>query len=99
MIRRDLAYKLGITDEPWTLPESSPLADRRPRIEKSFVPVDWETALDLVADKLAGVVKEHGPDAVMGLASARCTNEDNYIFQKFFRAGIGTNNLDHCARL
>ena len=61
--------------------------------------MDWETALDLVADRLAKVVKKHGPDSVMGLASARCTNEENYIFQKFFRAGIGTNNLDHCARL
>jgi formate dehydrogenase alpha subunit len=99
MIRRDLAYKLGITDEPWELPEASPLADRRPRIEKSFVPVDWDTALDLVAGKLADTVKKYGPDSVMGLASARCTNEENYIFQKFFRAGISTNNLDHCARL
>ena len=64
-----------------------------------FVPVDWDTALDFVATKLADTVKAHGPDAVMGLSSARCTNEENYIFQKFIRAGVGTNNLDHCARL
>ena len=63
------------------------------------MPVDWGTALDLVADRLSAIVKESGPDAVMGLASARCTNEENYIFQKFLRLGIGTNNLDHCARL
>jgi len=53
----------------------------------------------VAADGLARTVQAHGPDAVMGLSSARCTNEENYLFQKFMRAGIGTNNLDHCARL
>ena len=38
-------------------------------------------------------------DAIAGLASAKCTNEENYVFQKFIRAVIGTNNVDHCARL
>ncbi|MCP5096056.1 MAG: 2Fe-2S iron-sulfur cluster binding domain-containing protein [Chloroflexi bacterium] len=99
MLRRDVAFKLGLTDKDWTLPKKSVLADRRPNIHKSHVEVDWDTALDLVADKLSTIVKESGGDAVMGLASARCTNEDNYVFQKFIRAGIGTNNLDHCARL
>ena len=64
-----------------------------------FVPVDWETALNIVATRLADAVKTHGPDAVAGLASARCTNEENYLFQKLMRATIGTNNVDHCARL
>jgi predicted molibdopterin-dependent oxidoreductase YjgC len=99
LVRRDLAYELGLTDEPWELSDKSPLTVRRLKIEDSFIPVDWDTALDLVAEKLASTVKEAGPDAVMNLASARCTNEDNYLFQKFVRAGIGTNNLDHCARL
>lgn len=99
LIRRDLAYELGLTDEPWELPDKSPLDIPNPKIEDSFVPVDWETALDVAATKLADAVREHGPDRVMGLASARCTNEDNYLFQKFMRAGIGTNNVDHCARL
>jgi predicted molibdopterin-dependent oxidoreductase YjgC len=99
MIRRDLAYELGLTDTAWELPEKSPLDVRKPKIEDTHIPVDWDKALDLVATRLADTVKEHGSDAVMGLASARCTNEENYIFQKFFRAGIGTNNLDHCARL
>ena len=99
MLRRDVAHQLGLIDEPWELPKKSVLADRRPNINKSHVPVDWDTALDLVADKLSTIVKESGSDAVMGLASARCTNEDNYVFQKFMRAAIGTNNLDHCARL
>lgn len=99
MIRRDLAYELGLTDEAWELSEKSPLAIRNPKVEDSFIPVDWDTALDVVSGKLAETVQEYGPDSIMGLASARCTNEDNYIFQKFFRLGIGTNNLDHCARL
>ena len=99
MIRRDVAYEMGITDQPWELPEKSPLTVRKPKIEDSFVPVDWDTALDLVAGKLADTVDKYGPDSVMGLSSARCTNEENYLFQKFMRAGIGTNNIDHCARL
>ena len=99
MIRRDLAYELGLTDEAWELPDTSPLNVRKPKIEKSHVPVEWDTALDLVAGRLADTVQEHGPDSVMGFASARCTNEDNYVFQKFMRAAVGTNNIDHCARL
>ncbi len=99
MIRKDLAFEMGLTDKAWTLPEESPLSIDEPKIEDSFIPVDWDTALDVVAAKLADTVNAYGPDSVMGLASARCTNEDNYVFQKFFRVGIGTNNLDHCARL
>jgi predicted molibdopterin-dependent oxidoreductase YjgC len=99
MIRRDVAYDMGLTDEAWELPDISPLATHEPKIEDSFVPVDWDTAFDVIADRLAGTVRNYGSDAVMGLASARCTNEENYLFQKFMRAGIGTNNVDHCARL
>jgi predicted molibdopterin-dependent oxidoreductase YjgC len=99
MVRRDLAYELGITEEPWELPQESPLKLRRPKVDDYFVPIEWDDALDLVATRLAVIVQESGPDSVMGLASARCTNEENYLFQKFFRAGIRTNNVDHCARL
>jgi formate dehydrogenase alpha subunit len=99
LIRRDVAYRLGLTDEPWELPDESPLDTGEGVIEARFVPVDWDTALDVAADGLTRTVQAHGPDAVMGLSSARCTNEENYLFQKFMRAGIGTNNLDHCARL
>jgi len=59
----------------------------------------WDEALNLVAEKFGKVKAENGADAIGGLASARCTNEDNYLFQKFMRAVIGTNNVDHCARL
>ncbi len=61
-------------------------------------PVSWDEAVDFVVDGLEKIKTDHGPDAIGGLASARCTNEENYQFQKFFRAIIGTNNVDHCAR-
>lgn len=99
LVRRDLAYEIGLTQEVWSLPDVSPLDIHKPKVEESFVPVDWDIALDLVAGRLAETVQAHGPDAVMGLASARCTNEENYLFQKFMRAGVATNNVDHCARL
>jgi len=99
MVRRDVAYDMGLTGERWELPGESPLETSSADLEQRFLPVSWDTALDYVAGRLAGIVQEHSPDAVMGLASARCTNEENYVFQKFMRASIGTNNLDHCARL
>jgi len=73
----------------------------RPLIKREgqFEPATWDEALDLVASKLAAVKEQYGPDAIAGLSSAKCTNEENYLFQKFIRAVIGTNNVDHCARL
>ncbi len=67
--------------------------------EGKFEEAGWDEALDLVAKKFTHIKNENGPDAIGGLSSARCTNEDNYLFQKFMRAVIGTNNVDHCARL
>jgi len=64
-----------------------------------WVPVEWDTALDLVADRLAAIKNESGGDAVGILSSAKCTNEENYLAQKFARQVIGTHNIDHCARL
>lgn len=61
-------------------------------------PATWGEAYELIIDRFQEIVAEHGPDALAGLASARCTNEENYAFQKFFRTVIGTNNVDHCAR-
>jgi len=61
-------------------------------------PVKWDEALDFMAQAFARIRGEKGPDALAGLSSARCTTEENYAFQKFFRSGIGTNNIDHCAR-
>jgi predicted molibdopterin-dependent oxidoreductase YjgC len=59
----------------------------------------WDEALKVVAENLDRIKKANGPDAIGVLASARITNEENYIAQKFARAVIGTNNIDHCARL
>ncbi len=64
-----------------------------------FVEATWDEALDLVASKLKAIKNETGPDSVAVLSSAKCTNEENYLLQKFTRAVIGTNNIDHCARL
>ncbi len=61
-------------------------------------PVKWDEALDFMAQSFSRILGEKGPHALAGLSSARCTSEENYAFQKFFRAGIGTNNIDHCAR-
>jgi predicted molibdopterin-dependent oxidoreductase YjgC len=74
---------------------TSPLIKRSGEFEKAT----WDEALSLVAEKLGAIKAEHGPDAVAGLSSAKCTNEENYLFQKFMRACMGTNNVDHCARL
>lgn len=59
----------------------------------------WDTALDYVAGRLRAIRDEHGPDSIAFLTSAKCTNEENYLLQKLARAVIGTNNVDHCARL
>lgn len=59
----------------------------------------WEEALDLLAKKFSEIKTSSGPDSIMAFSSAKCTNEDNYLMQKFMRAVIGTNNVDHCARL
>ncbi len=64
-----------------------------------FEEATWTEALTLVADRLTAIKEQHGPDALAGFSSAKCTNEENYVFQKLFRAGVGTNNVDHCARL
>jgi len=59
----------------------------------------WDEAIQTSADKFKRIINDHGPDSVGVLASAKITNEENYLVQKFARAVIGTNNVDHCARL
>ncbi len=63
--------------------------------EGKLVPATWDEALDLIAGKLTG----YKSDEVAVITSAKCTNEENYVIQKFARAVLGTNNIDHCARL
>jgi len=74
---------------------SKPLIKRNDRFEEA----GWEEVLGLVAQRFKQIRDEFGPDAIAGLSSAKCTNEENYVFQKFMRAAVGTNNVDHCARL
>jgi predicted molibdopterin-dependent oxidoreductase YjgC len=64
-----------------------------------WVEVDWEVALNIAARKLRAARDTHGPDSVGVLTSAKCTNEENYLMNKFTRQVIGTNSIDHCARL
>ena len=64
-----------------------------------FHPATWDEAYDYIAKELTRIKKDHGPDAIGGISSARCTNEENYLMQKFIRAVIGTNNIDSCARV
>lgn len=62
-------------------------------------PVGWDEALAYVAHGFARAVEDGGPDAVGLISSARATNEENYLLQKFMRVAIGTNNIDNCSRL
>jgi predicted molibdopterin-dependent oxidoreductase YjgC len=73
----------------------------KPLIKKdgTFTEVSWDKALGEIAHRLQNIKAESGADSIAALASAKCTNEDNYLMQKFMRAVIGTNNIDHCARL
>ncbi|MFH1569572.1 MAG: formate dehydrogenase subunit alpha [Gemmatimonadota bacterium] len=64
-----------------------------------FEEVTWDEALALVAGTLGFLKAEYGPDSLAFLSSAKCSNEENYLMQKLARAAVGTNNVDHCARL
>jgi formate dehydrogenase alpha subunit len=68
------------------------------RTESGLLPAPWIDALDMAAGRLAYVKAQYGAQAIAGLITARCTNEDLYVFQKFMRSVIGTNNLDSSAR-
>lgn len=70
---------------------------RPPRDE--WVEVDWDTALDITARKLQAARDTYGGDSVCVLTSAKCLNEENYLMNKLARQVVGTNNIDHCARL
>jgi predicted molibdopterin-dependent oxidoreductase YjgC len=64
-----------------------------------FRPAEWDEVVELIGKKLKSIKKEFGADSIAGLASAKVTNEENFVFQKFIRGEVGTNNVDHCARL
>jgi len=80
---------------------SHPERLKTPMIKKDgvFIESTWDEAYALIVGKMKEVKENYGSEAFAGLTSARCTNEENYLFQKMFRAVLGTNNIDHCARL
>jgi len=86
-------YAFKFYDHPERL--NSPMIKRNGEFEK----VTWEEVYDYIANKLSGFKEEFGPDSMAGISSSRCTNEENYLMQKFYRAVINTNNIDGCARV
>tara|TARA_R110002072_G_scaffold302938_1_gene490083 strand:+ start:11654 stop:14386 length:2733 start_codon:yes stop_codon:yes gene_type:complete len=86
-------YAFKFYDHPERL--DAPMIKRNGAFEK----VTWEEAYNYIAGKLTHFKNEFGPDSIAGISSARCTNEENYLMQKFIRAVIGTNNIDGCARV
>ena len=80
---------------------NSPERLQKPLIKENgaFREAEWDEALGLVARRFANIKDQHGPDSIGVLTSARITNEENYIANKFARAVLKTNNIDHCARL
>jgi len=101
LIRREDAYPKG--------PLSADVKGERRRKPGGLVDYDevmpafreatWDEALDLVASRLKTIKDEFGPSALAGFGSAKCSNEEAYLFQKLVRAVFGTNNVDHCTRL
>ncbi|MEI6170309.1 MAG: formate dehydrogenase subunit alpha [Pseudomonadota bacterium] len=86
-------YAFGFYDHPDRL--RTPLIKRNGKFEKA----SWDEAYDFIKKELNRIIKEYGPDAIAGISSARCTNEENYLFQKMIRAVVGTNSVDCCARI
>ncbi|KPK61445.1 MAG: formate dehydrogenase, partial [Gemmatimonas sp. SG8_38_2] len=101
LIRREDAYPKG--------PLSSDVkgeTKKRPgglvdydEVMPAFREATWDEALDLVASRLKAIKDESGPSTLAGFGSAKCSNEEAYLFQKLVRAVFGTNNVDHCTRL
>jgi formate dehydrogenase major subunit/formate dehydrogenase alpha subunit len=78
---------------------NKPGTDQRGAPEWEWVEVSWDIALDITARKITSARDTHGANAVGVLTSAKCLNEENYLMNKFTRQVVGTNNIDHCARL
>ena len=103
LIRKDSEYP----KRPLTMDMKGEHTGRRgesafPDYEKAlgaFREATWEEALDLVASRLGAIRDEHGGGALAGFGSAKCSNEEAYLFQKMVRAAFDTNNVDHCTRL
>ncbi|HHB77647.1 MAG TPA: formate dehydrogenase subunit alpha, partial [Saprospiraceae bacterium] len=86
-------YAFGFYNHPERLTE--PMIRKNGQLE----PVSWEEAYDYISERLNHFKVTSGPDSIAAISSSRCTNEENYLMQKFLRAVIGTNNIDGCARV
>ena len=64
-----------------------------------LVPTSWENALKIIATRFTEIKQQHGADSIGGLGSEKCTNEENYLFQKFFRVAIGSNSIDNSTNI
>jgi formate dehydrogenase alpha subunit len=69
------------------------------KVDGVFKEIEWDEALNIASDRFAGIKEKYGKESLAGYSSAKCTNEENYLFQKFVRIVFGTNNLDYCTRL
>ena len=74
---------------------TKPLIKRNGKFEE----ISWDEAVKIAGQKFSDIKKKYGPDSLAGYSSAKCTNEENYLFQKFIRIAFGTNNIDYCTRL
>src|SRR6516225_9955767 len=108
LIRREDAYPKGplSTDVRGDEPGGRSEKRRKPgglvdydQVMPSFREATWDEALDLVAGRLMEIYTDGGPPAIAGFGSAKCSNEEAYLFQKLIRTGFHTNNVDHCTRL
>lgn len=71
----------------------------RASIKDAWQEVSWEEAINYAASELKRIQAKYGKDAIGGITSSRCTNEETYLVQKLIRAGFGNNNVDTCARV
>ncbi|MFQ5747499.1 MAG: formate dehydrogenase subunit alpha [Gemmatimonadota bacterium] len=103
LIRRDEAYPKGplspeVRESDGTKRKPGGLVNYDD-VLPHFREATWDEAIALAGSRLRGIRDEHGPSALAGFGSAKCSNEEAYLFQKLVRAGFGTNNVDHCTRL
>ena len=108
LIRREDAYPKGALSADVRGDENGGRSERRRKpgglvdydeVMPSFREATWDEALELVARRLTQIYAETGPPSIAGFGSAKCSNEEAYLFQKLIRTGFHTNNVDHCTRL